>query len=125
MSTLFHKASICLNTYLVRGKNVLSLLESAQYDEAIYMLKLRKAAFHNFKNIENKLESLSRFHLFLKENQEKYRQIKRQDELLVKEIEKSKLELNFQSQNLKSIRKKLSQFRSKSPLSENVINKKA
>lgn len=51
----FHQAKICLETYLSRGRDAIKFLNSNCADEALEVLKWRKAAFHNFRALDQVL----------------------------------------------------------------------
>lgn len=122
MSDFLLHSICCLQTYLDRGEKALRSLKNGDVDGALIVLKLRKAAFHNFRIADYRLKNSSNYKKYLEELSPIWIQIQKLDKKLVDEIEISKKDMDKERVTLKTVKCKLSQFKSKSPVENNFLN---
>ena len=108
MNLLEEQVRASLEVYYKRGQKVIELLGKGELDRALQLLRLRKAAFHNFRVAENRLYAEKDWILEKSGWSELFEKIDRQDSWLIEafqtEAERSGRDLRSLSKEREKIR---------------------
>jgi len=88
MDKSFHQVKVCLETYLNRGRAAISCLQNDQPDEALEILKWRRAAYHNFRAIDKALSAKHADYLNQSSFSQLWQDIQQVDKILEEQIQR-------------------------------------